>query len=81
MDKNDAVSRQSKILQYRDWLGSYLTRYGLFSVPSLPDSSVKPIRFTSAMALGLLIRFLSLRLDGEEVKCLSAEQLWLYDII
>jgi hypothetical protein len=51
VDENDAVSRQSKRLQCRGRLGSYLTRYGPFPASSLPDSSVKPIRFTSIMAL------------------------------
>lgn len=69
MDEKDAVSRQSKLLQH---LGSYLTWYSLLPAPLLlPDSSVKPIRFTFCMALAchtLLILLFSLRLDGEEVR-------------
>jgi hypothetical protein len=50
--------------------GSYLARYGPFPAPSLPDSSVKPIRFTSGMILApqTVLRSFGLGLDEDEAR-------------
>jgi hypothetical protein len=75
VDEEDAVSRQSKRWLRQGQSGSYLARYGPFPALALPDNSVKPIRFTSAMAFKRTVPALQSGLDDEARWALAPGQL------